>query len=93
MRDSTRIPPAECPKCGYFIDATSEAYNYGGMKPRPGDISMCIGCGHATIFRKDLTRREPSKEEALHISLLPEVIKAQLARAQLLGDKLAKRNT
>jgi Zn ribbon nucleic-acid-binding protein len=91
MTDSTAIPAAKCPKCGYFMDATCEAYNYGGRRPRPGDISMCLGCGYASIFNDDLTRREPTKEEALTISLLPEVMKAQIARAQLLGDKLIKK--
>jgi hypothetical protein len=88
----TKIPPEKCPKCGYFIDATCEAYNYGGRRPRPGDISMCLGCGFPSIFNEDLTRRSPTKEEARQISLMPEVIKAQLVRDGLVGDKIKQRD-
>lgn len=89
--DATRIPEGECPKCGYRIDATSEAYSYGGAKPRPGDISMCLSCGYASFFAEDLSRRVPNAKEALEISLNPEVMKAQIARSHLVGDKLKKR--
>lgn len=90
MKDSTRVPEQKCSKCGYQIDSATEAYGDG--KPRPGDISMCLGCGHATFFAEDLSRREPTPEEALKLSLTPEIMFAQLARARVVGDDLSKRN-
>jgi Zn ribbon nucleic-acid-binding protein len=92
MSDSTRIPPGECPECGYHIDSTSAAYNYGGQKPSPGDISMCLSCGYASIFAADLSRRRPNKEESEAIMRSPEVKKAQRARAVVVGNKIRKRD-
>ena len=86
---TTIIPPKACSKCGYHVDSTTEAYGDG--KPNPGDISICLGCGHATLFDKDLNRREPTQEEALRISLIPEVMKAQLFRSSMVGDRLKRR--
>lgn len=87
----TPIPPGDCPECGYHIDSTSEAYNYGGATPRPGDISMCLSCGYASVFADDLSRRKPTKKEAEEIWHNPEVKKAQRARAVLVGNKIRKR--
>ena len=90
MTKDIEIPVDQCPECGYVIEVTSGICN-NATKPRTGDISMCLGCGHLTLFNKDMTLREPSKEEALTISLMPEIIQAQLARAHIVGDKLAKK--
>jgi hypothetical protein len=90
--DSTRIPIDQCPECGYVIDSTCEAYNYGGMKPQSGDISMCLSCGYASVFNDDLTRRRPTTEESLAIKRNPEVKKAQRARAVVVGNKIRKRD-
>jgi hypothetical protein len=68
------------------MNSSSEIF--GDNKPRAGDVSICIGCGHATIFTEDLTRREPTPEEALIISLNPKTIQVQLTRAHCIGDSL-----
>lgn len=86
MSEEIRIPDHKCSKCGYLMDATTHAY--GNELPNPGDISMCLSCGHATLFDHDLQQREPTREEALRISLIPEVMKAQLVRANMVGDRL-----
>lgn len=86
MRTDTTTPEQKCSKCGYRMDCASEAF--GDKTPRPGDISICISCGHATIFIEDLTRREPTPGEARLISLTPEVMEVQLARAHCVGDRL-----
>jgi Zn ribbon nucleic-acid-binding protein len=91
MKSDIRIPEHKCPQCGYLIDTTVEAYGDIGNLPNPGDVSMCISCGHAMLFNEDLTVREPTEKEALVINLMPEVMEAQLARSHLVGDKLKKR--
>lgn len=92
MSNETRIPPGNCPECGYFIDSTSEAYNYGGAKPKPGDISMCLSCGYASVFAEDLSRRRPTRGESEIIWNSPEVKRAQRARSVVVGNKIRKRD-
>ena len=92
MSDSTAIPPGDCPECGYHIDSTCAAYNYDGKTPNPGDISMCLSCGYASVFADDLSRRRPTKEESEIIWNSPEVKKAQRARAVVVGNKIRKRD-
>lgn len=87
-----KIPKDQCPECGYVIDSTSEAYNYGGARPQSGDISMCLSCGYLSVFNEDLTRRRPTKEEAESIQRAPEVKKAQRARDMVVGNKIRKRD-
>jgi hypothetical protein len=44
-----------------------------------------------SVFNADLTMREPNAEEAREISLYPDVIQAQVARAHLVGNKIKER--
>ena len=41
-----------CPNCGKYVDACSSAF--GDHTPKPGDISVCIGCGEALKFKNDM---------------------------------------
>lgn len=42
----------ECPACGYFADRVTGIGH--SQKPRPGDITVCVGCGCICEFDKDL---------------------------------------
>lgn len=78
---TTEIPAQNCSRCGYLVEATTGVNNQ--ERPNPGDISICMGCGHLTLFAENNARREPTSDEALTMSLLPEVITAQLMVANL----------
>ena len=77
-----RLPPELCSECSQLLDAAS----YIGderVKPRPGDISLCIRCGHMTVFKDDMHRRELSDEEMHEMAGDPALLKLQRARAML----------
>jgi NAD-dependent SIR2 family protein deacetylase len=87
-KDTITLPEFSCPKCGYKMDRTTGAFE--DAQPMEGDISMCLACGSPAIFRKDLTIRIPTEEEALDLAVNPEVIQFQITRAHVVGDKILK---
>jgi hypothetical protein len=56
-----KTPPTVCPKCGYVTDSLGQADGDG--VPRPGDVSLCLKCGHLTAFAEDLSLRELTDDE------------------------------
>ena len=80
MVKSTNLPKAQlCPSgCGYKMEAATEAY--GDATPSVGDISICFGCNAVHLFDEHLQLRLTTPDEALQYSLMPEVIKVQMAR-------------
>lgn len=75
---TTRLPERECLQCGKKLDAASCLADDTAV-PRPGDISMCIRCGHLMTFADDLSYRELTEEELLEVPL-DEVSQLQRAR-------------
>ena len=84
--DDTPIPLQRCWRCNYKIDSTSSAT--GRDKPKAGDVSMCLACGAVAIFTDDMQLREPTVTELAEVSGNPVLIKAQIYRAGIVGDKL-----
>lgn len=56
------MPPAECPNCGFVSDMAS-AIDNENAKLKPGDVSICIACGHLMVAKDDLTFRNPTDDE------------------------------
>lgn len=54
-KNSVRVRSAACPSCGKVLDAASAVFSKERIEPRPGDISICIGCAAANQFAEDLT--------------------------------------
>ena len=82
MKDH-RTPPAACLDCGYAVDAAA------GMttdnRPDPGDISICLMCGHIMAFADDLTFRPLTDAEMIDIAGDPKIVAMQRARARTIG--------
>ena len=55
----------KCPRCGKVNDRLSDLL--GDAIPKPGDISICIQCGHVSIFTEGLQLREPNSLESVDI--------------------------
>jgi hypothetical protein len=51
--DPIRLPPKKCPHCGYLVTAASAMRGPTPM-PKPGDLSVCFGCGEALQFDRRL---------------------------------------
>lgn len=59
---SRRVPQSRCIRCGDKHDAASCVGEEHG--PGPGDITICITCGHVMVFTDDLALRELTSAEA-----------------------------
>jgi hypothetical protein len=80
----TRLKPSACLNCGKILDAASDPF--GKQKPRPGDITICIKCGHVMAFNSDLQYRELTSEEILIIAGNKKLITLQKARAEIMKE-------
>ena len=60
MKDVT-VPTSICPGCGDRLDCASPAF--GNDTPAPGDVTVCLRCGHMMAFSKNLRLRELTKAE------------------------------
>lgn len=68
-----RTPPSACTACGKILDGADEAFG-GDTPPKPGDITMCVYCGHLMGFNADLTLRDVNVEEAHDIADEPKIL-------------------
>lgn len=60
------LPIFPCPKCGSPNDAATscdETDREQNVRPRPGDISVCIRCASILQFQEDLTVKIISMDE------------------------------
>lgn len=60
------LPVSKCPACGSPNDAASscdEKDPEEKVRPGPGDLSVCFGCGAIQQFQKDLTLKIISLDE------------------------------
>lgn len=55
-------PDSVCPRCGKVLDGASSATE-DPSGPKPGDVSICLGCYAPLKFRSDMTLRYLTKEE------------------------------
>lgn len=86
--EMARIPEGECTSCGGKLDAASNFKE--GETPRPNDISICINCGHFAAFSDDLSLRELTDKEVIEIAGMPELVKMNNARAEMVRRRNAK---
>lgn len=73
-------PENKCLACGYAMNM-ARGLSSDTTKPGPGDVSVCLNCGHLMGFNPDLTLRELSDEEAHDIAGDKDLLRAQAARA------------
>jgi hypothetical protein len=77
-----RAPPNRaCLDCGKMLDQASGLGH--DRKPKPGDITICFGCGHIMAFAKDLSFRPLTDAEMIEIAGNPVIVKAQTLRAAI----------
>jgi hypothetical protein len=69
-----RTPPSDCLSCGYRMDAAGPAYERDAT-PRPGDITMCLACGHLMAFERGMTLRDLTPEEQADAQTDPRILK------------------
>jgi hypothetical protein len=62
-RLATRVPAQHCIACNYLLTAATETNFEKKVKPKPGDWSVCIGCGALHRFTDTLRLRPASLAE------------------------------
>lgn len=72
------IPIQLCHACGYVFDAASPLADKGA-EPGFRDISLCLNCGAAAIFEKNMIRRPMTEAD---IEKLPERLRKLIRLAQ-----------
>jgi len=82
---TTRLPESECLRCGKKVNAASCVADDNAV-PEPGDVTICIACGHLMAFADDLSYRELTDEEVLEVPL-DEVSRIQNARKRIEESK------
>ncbi len=55
MRTTTRYKETACPVCGVLSDSASSLEK--DVKPKPGDITVCIECRTVLQFNQDFSLR------------------------------------
>jgi hypothetical protein len=85
-----RLPPQPCPNCGKTLDAAGSFAE--GITPDPGDLTICLYCGHFMAFDDDLSFRELTPEEMNKATATGAIKEAQSFRDAFLKEKEAKGN-
>lgn len=75
MTTTEHTRPLHCPYCRRVHELSNGA---PGTRPKPGDVSLCWGCGEVGIFTDDGIRR-PTPEERAEILTDPQVKTARAA--------------
>lgn len=70
-----------CLSCGRFNDRVSSVGDED-RAPGPGDITICITCGHIMAFAEDMGLRELNNEEIIEIAGDPLIVRLQEARVK-----------
>ena len=63
---------SDCLSCGKHLDACS-GVETGGRTPSPGDITICLYCGHLMAFSDTLGLRDLTDAEIHDTALDPRV--------------------
>lgn len=86
MGDDNKVPESACPSCGYMMDAASCVSRENDGRPEPGDITVCIRCGHIMAFADDLTLRDLTDEEAKAVAGDQRLLAIQKARGEVMKE-------
>lgn len=81
------IPESRCPYCWKLVDSSLDITVSGPKRdPKPGDITLCSGCGHLSMFGDFMKLVKLSKETIEDIRNGPDwkvITDAQKAIAKL----------
>jgi hypothetical protein len=83
---SHEVPETECLGCGKSLDGATDTSLLDGA-PKPGDLTICVYCGHLMAFTKTMRLRQLTKIETGQAIRHPEVQAAQKARVQALRER------
>jgi hypothetical protein len=88
---TTRVPKATCPNCKEQLNSASSLETEEG--PSPGDMTMCLYCGHLMIFAPDFSFRALTQDEMHEIAGDPRVIQIMKFRAAFMKERERRNET
>jgi len=65
---SVRVPGATCLNCGKVTDGATAVGVEGVVLPSPGDLTVCLYCGHLMAFDETLQFRELTEDEMVEVA-------------------------
>jgi len=87
MNDPSQLfaNPTRCPNCGEMLRGATNAL--GNEPPEPGAVTVCVLCGSAAMFQKDLSfrlltpddYRQFTPEEVRQLTTIISMVKAVIA--------------
>jgi transcription elongation factor Elf1 len=78
-----------CLNCGKECDSATSIDHKN--RPKPGNVAICLDCGHVMIYTKKLQFRELNEVEFFDVHAHPTVRKIQEARGYVIR-KMGKPN-
>lgn len=87
--DTHRIDAGACLKCHAPMTASTSVD--GTSAPEPGDVTVCLYCGHLMEFGADLKLIEPSDETIVSFVGNPDLLKAMRITGQWRAEHEAER--
>ena len=82
MTEGGRAFECKCLSCGEVLDVVSDL-SLEVNQVRPGDITVCLYCGHVGAFAEDLSLRELTPEEVHEVAGNEEILALQKARTRV----------
>ena len=79
--ESVEMPVSKCTGCSKEVDMASCIGEEA--KPKAGDVTVCIDCGHIMVFDEDRLLRDPTDSEAVGIAGDQRILAIQWARGKL----------
>lgn len=83
-RKTWRTPISKCQACDYKLDSVSSLTE--AEAPKPGDVTICLKCGHLMGFNPNLSVRPLTDEEMLDAAGNKDILDIQTARGALPKD-------
>jgi len=88
MGEAIKIKASDCLNCHKSVDGISQVgTNPDSEGPKPGDVTICIYCGHLMSFEDDRSLRNLNDEEIVAVAGDKRILVMQLARAMLFAKK------
>jgi hypothetical protein len=82
---TTRVPASTCPACGRQVDAASPVDHH--TKPEPGNLAICLYCGHLMAYADDLSLRHLTDAEMHEVAGDKRILAIQRARQAVKESK------
>lgn len=67
--------PSPCPSCGKSLNRCGS--RSGERGPQPGDLSVCLYCGHLSVYGDDVGLRELTDAEVVEVAGDADMLQAQ----------------